>query len=92
MKAGLRAEEAVDPILESLGAWRSMEESTATTGELGGSEQLAPTVDESATVPRATAKATGSSATNARDVDAAPKSRAVRQITPEEQTTPPEAS
>ena len=83
---------AVDPIQESPSARWSTEESAAATGELGGGEQLVSTVDESATVPGAMAKAAGSSAANAGDVDAAPESRAARPVTPEEQMVPPEAS
>ena len=79
----------VDPILESSGAWRSIEESTAATSELGGSEQLALTADGSAMVLGATAEAAGSSTTNAGDADAAPESGAAKLVVPEEQTTPP---
>ena len=79
----------VDPILESSGARRSVEESAAATGGLGGGEQLVPMVDESVTVLGAMAEATGSSAVNAGDVDAAPESRAARPVTFEEQMVPP---
>ena len=85
-------EVVVDPIPESPGAWRFAEESAAATGELGGGEQLAPMVDESATVPGAPAEAAGSSTANAGDVDATPESGTARPITPEEQMAPPEAS
>ena len=61
-----------------------MKELATTTSELGSGEQLAPTVNESATVLGATTKIAGSSATNAGDVDATPESRAARPITPEE--------
>ena len=44
------------------------------------------------TVPEATAEATGSSAMNAGDADAAPESRAAKPVAAEEQTVPLEAS
>ena len=53
---------------------------------------MAPTADESVTVPRATTEAAGSSAANAGDVDATPESGAAWPVTPEEQMAPPEAS
>ena len=53
---------------------------------------MAPMADESAMVPRATTKATESSAVNAGDVDAAPESRAARPVTPEEQMAPHKVS
>ena len=74
----------VDPIPKSSSARQSTEESAAATGELGGSEHLAPIVDGSATVPGATTEATRTSTANAGDVDATPESRAARPITPEE--------
>ena len=55
----------VDPIPESPGARRSVEESTAATGELGGGEKLASMVDESTTVPEATTEIAGSSGAEA---------------------------
>ena len=64
-----------------------MEESTAATGELGGGEQLAPTVDGSTMVGAAR-----SSAANAGDANAAPESGVVKPVMLEEQTAPPEAS
>ena len=86
---GLGAEEvAIDHIPESLGARQSAEESTSATGELGGGKQLASTVDGSVMVPRATTEATGPSAVNAGDANAAPESRAAKPIMPEEQTPP----
>ena len=49
----------VAPIPESPGARQPTEESTATAGGLGGDEQLASTVDSSATMLGATTEATG---------------------------------
>ena len=70
-----------------------------TTRGLGGLWRSQPpllvdlaTEDRSATMPRAMAENTGSSAVNAGDASAAPESGAVRPVAPEEQTTPPEAS
>ena len=82
----------MDPILESLGARQSAEESAAAAIELGDGEQLALTADGSAMVPRATAETVGSSAANAGDVGATPESGTTKPVTPEEQTAPPEAS
>ena len=82
----------VDPIPESPGAQRPVEESTAAAGGLGGGEQLVPTADKSVTVPGGTAEIVGSSAANAGDAGAAPESRAAKPVAPEEQTVPSEAS
>lgn len=74
----------VDPISESLGARWPAEESTATAGGLGNGEQLAPTMDGSAAMPRAMVETAGSSTTNAGDAGAAPESGAVRPVQPKE--------
>ena len=65
-------ETSVDPIPESPGARRPAEESTATTGRLGGGKQLAPMADGSKMMPGATAEIVGSSAANAGEVGATP--------------------
>ena len=78
----------VDPVLESPGTRRPMEELTAAAGGLSSGEQLAPIVNGSATMPEATVETTESSAANAGDTSTVPESRVV----PKEQTVPPEAS
>ena len=65
-----------DPVPESLGARRPMEESTATADGLGDRERLALTVDETAAVPEATARATRSSEAEDGVVNVAPESGA----------------
>lgn len=80
------------PILESPGAQRPAEESTAATGGLGSGERLALTADESATVPGVTAGATGSSEADVGVADATPKPRAEKPVEPEEQAALPETS
>ena len=81
----------VDPVPESSGTRRPIEESTTTTDGLGGGEQLAPTVGEPAALPRATMGAIGSLEVDARVTDATPESRAEKSVEPEEQTVLPEA-
>ena len=61
-----------DSVLESPGARRPAEEPTAIADGLGGGERLAPMADEQVAVPRATARAAGSSEVDAGVVDAAP--------------------
>ena len=72
-----------DPVLESLGAWRPTEESTATADELGSRERLASMADEPAAVPEATARATGSSEAEAGVADAVPESGVEKPVVPE---------
>ena len=82
----------VDPIPESLGARRSVEESTAATGELGGGKRLASIADRSVTVPEATMETVGSLGAEAGAIDAAPAFGAEEPAVPEEQMVLPEAS
>ena len=82
----------VDLIPEAPGARRPAEESTAATGGLGGGEQLAPTGDRSAAMPRVTAETSGSSAVNTGDAGAMPESGAARPVQPEEPAALPMAS
>ena len=81
-----------DPVPESTGARRPTEESTATTGGLGGDGQLALMADGSATVHGAMAETARSSMANARDAGAVPESGAAKLVAPEEQPAPPKAS
>ena len=81
-----------DPVPESSGARRPVEESTAPAGGLGGGERLGPTADGSVAMPGATAETAGSSAANAGDAGATPESAAAKPVAPEEQPAPPEAS
>jgi len=82
----------VDPVPESSGTRRPIEESTTTTDGLGGGEQLAPTVGEPAALPRATMGAIGSLEVDARVADTAPESRAKKPVVPKEQAVLPKAS
>ena len=82
----------MDPIPKSPGARQPTEESTAAISGLGGSEQSAPTIDGLATMLGATAETAGSSAANAGDAGATPKSRAVKLVALEEQPAPLEVS
>ena len=67
--------------------------STTTTADgLGYREQLAPTADESAAVPRAVVGAAGSLEVDARVANAAPESATGKLMVPEEQTMLPESS
>ena len=92
-KASPRAEEMmVDPIPESPGDRRLAEESTAAAGELGSGEHLVPIADGSATMPGAMVETARSSAVNAGDAGATPKSGVEKLVAPEEQTAPLEAS
>jgi len=68
------------------------EESTAATVGLGGGEQLAPAADESAMIPKATARTIGSLVAEARVASDALESRATKLVVVEEQTAPPKAS
>jgi len=81
-----------DPILESSGARQPTEESIAAASGLGGSEQSAPTVDGSTTMPKATVETAWSSVANAGDASAMPESRAAKPVVLEEQLVPPKAS
>ena len=80
------------PVLESLGARRPTEESTAPSARLGGDERLASMVDGSARAPEAMAGTVESSGVEARVADITSKSGAEKPTVPEEQTTLPEAS
>ena len=80
------------PVPESLGARQSVEESTAPVGGLGGGERLAPMVDGSAAVPRATAEAAGSSGAKAGVSHATSEFRMEKPMVLGEQTALPEVS
>ena len=80
------------PVLEPPSARRLEEESAVAAGRLGGGEQLVPTADKSATIPKAmvgTVKSSGVEAGVAGDV---PESGAAQLVALEEQTAPPEVS
>ena len=80
------------PVPESTRARQPEEESTAAAGGLGGSEQLAPAADKSATIPKATARTVRSSGAEVGVAGDTPESRAAKPVAAEEQTAPPEAS
>ena len=80
------------PIPESPRPQQPEEESPAAAGRLGGGEQLALAVDESATIPKATAGTVGSSGAEVGIASDAPESRVVKPMVPEGQTSLPEAS
>jgi len=82
----------VDPILESLGARRSAEESTAATSKLSGGEKLASTADESAPVSKMTTETAGSSGAEAGATDAMSAFGAERPAVSEEQAALSEVS
>ena len=76
------------PVVEATPA----KESIAAAGGLGGSEQLAPAADESATIPKATVGTIRSLGAEARVADNALESGATKPVAAEEQTVPPKAS
>ena len=69
-----------------------MEESIAVADGLGSRERLAPTADESAAMPGATAGATGSLKVDARVDDSTLESGVEEPVVPEEQRSLPETS
>ena len=81
-----------DPVSESPGVQRPLEESTADADELGGRERLASVADEPMAMPRAMVGTTRSSDVDAGVVDAASESGAEKPMVPEEQTMLPEVS
>jgi len=81
-----------DPVPESPGARRPVEESTAAADVLGGGERLAPSADGSAVMPREMAEAVGSSEADAGVADATLESSVGKPVGPEEQAALPETS
>ena len=69
-----------------------VEESTAAAGGLGGGEQLTPAADESATIPKATARTVRSSGAEPGVAGDVPESWVMKPVAAEEQTAPPKAS